>query len=156
MPNVVELAGLYSGAGCAKHWAPQGAHCVQMRSLPVSAMAGYDSGGVPMDSVIRYSPPLGRSLRVRADTVVPSDSASSRPNTRDCCRCMSRRSASRTNSGAVMSGSEWMRVSPTRTLAAPEASVAQTTRKTSTASDAICEVDDDMDLVMTSYGGWLE
>jgi hypothetical protein len=34
------------------------------------AQARYESGGVPMASVIRYSPPLSRSFRVCADTII--------------------------------------------------------------------------------------
>ena len=38
--NVVELAGLYNGVGCGKQRPSQAAHCVQMRSLAVSKLAG--------------------------------------------------------------------------------------------------------------------
>jgi len=53
--NVEERAGSYSGVGCAKH-AVHGSHCVQVRSLPVSMMAGKARGGVPTDRVMRYDP----------------------------------------------------------------------------------------------------
>jgi hypothetical protein len=131
--NVVELDGLYSGVGCWKHWRLQGAHCVQMRSLPVSAMAGNGSGGVPMASVIRNSP--GTVVgETGADTVPSDDDAAS---FLALCRCMSRCRAARTNWDAVTLGSAWTRVSSTRTAAASEASAAQT-RQTRTAREAIC------------------
>ena len=84
-----------------------------------------------MASVIRYSPPPGEFFLVGAVTV---DAASCRA----LCRCMSRRRASRTNWDAVTP--EWMRVSSTRTPAAPEAASVAQTRAVRTASDAICVV----------------
>jgi len=83
-----------------------------------------------MASVIRYSPPPGEFFLVGADTVAAS--------CRALCRCMSRRRASRTNWDAVTP--EWMRVSSTRTPAAPEAASVAQTRAVRTASDAICVV----------------
>ena len=46
---------------CAKQ-SLQGWHCVQVRSLPVSASATNGTGGVPMASSMRYSAWPDRSL----------------------------------------------------------------------------------------------
>ena len=39
-----------------------GLHCVHIRSLPVSAMPRTVTGGVPIDTFMRYSPSLGMIL----------------------------------------------------------------------------------------------
>lgn len=74
--NVEESAGSYSGVGCAKH-AVHGAHCVQVRSLPASMMAGKARGGVPTtDRLMWYAPaPFSASAsrrpwREEAETVL--------------------------------------------------------------------------------------
>jgi hypothetical protein len=55
------------GVSCGKQ-SLHGWHCVQMRSLPVSARATNGTGGVPMARFIRYSAwpdcSLGREVEV--------------------------------------------------------------------------------------------
>jgi hypothetical protein len=77
---------------------------IQLLLVVLLAQARYESGGVPMASVIRYSPPLSRSFRVCADTIIIRllpDAVRSQ----ELCRCMSRHSASWTNWDVVTLGS---------------------------------------------------